>query len=290
METFFLCLFFYLVLIQYKKIFHPLEILLFLLSFYKLICLENAPPLLISSLLTFSFPFSYESTLTLPILLGLDPLQYFKEIFEDSFQHKKAIAIVLLYFALFLNALSIAIKYNKKNLARKIFHFFFFFIFLPNNKLIFQLSHLLVYFSAVFCKTGQIIKLTPFLLKEKIKHADTFSFFFLVYTLTYSHLVLYEAEYARLCISICILDSFASITGNILKKKGKSIEGLLVGIFSAYMCELILYKSANLFYHILIGIVEFICPINDNITITFCSIIYQTSIRNYTKLIPSPVL
>lgn len=284
MESFLLCLFFYLGIIQYKRLFHPLEIVLFLLAFYKLICLEHIPPLFLSAFLTFSCPFSYENTLTLPLLLGLDPSVYFKEIFENSSQYGKDIATFFLYLVLFLLGVLIATLYKQKNLARKFFHFFGFLVFLPNRKLVFLLSQGILYLAAIFCKKGWAIKILPFLLKEKIKHSDSFSLVFLIYSLTYPRLILSNLEYARLAISICILDSFASITGNILKKKGKSIEGLFAGIFSAYLCELILYRSASLFYHTLIGLVEFVCPINDNIAITFCSIVYQVTMRNSTKI------
>lgn len=169
---------------------------------------------------------------------------------------------------------------NNKNLARKNFHFFFFFICLKNSSAYLLILQVLIYISALISKSGFVTTFLRCFLNQNIEK-DSFSLLLLVGSVTYPYFFLPFEDYTRVIISICILDSFAAITGVFLKSKTRTFSGFFVGQLSSYITEYIIFKRVDFCYHILMGLVELYCPWSDNITLSATGILFQ----NYRRFI-----
>lgn len=186
----------------------------------------------------------------------------------------------LILFLMFLAAQVLALSLKNKNLARKNFHFLFFFICLKYSRLYIDCLQILIYIAALLCITRFITTfLSCFLNKNPEK--DSFSFLIFLGSITYPYFFLNREQYFKVVISICILDSFAAITGIYFKSTERSFSGFMGGQIASYITELMILKKIDIFYHTTMGIVELYCPWNDNSTLSIASVIFQYLRKNW---------
>ncbi|ELA41827.1 uncharacterized protein VICG_01179 [Vittaforma corneae ATCC 50505] len=269
-----LCLSFYLGLNRRRHVFYRSEIFIFTAVLLALLR-GHTHPLFLSSFFAFVVPFSIENIISLPVSIGFEPWKYFFQIYSTATESKHYVMYLVFILTLFCFAQALNLKIGNKNIARKTFHFLGFLTFSKMQKLNILLGCLTVYISVWICTIALITKHLTFLTKEAEVQKDCYSLTFLVFILTYSQVVLEKREFYKLLISICILDSFASFTGDILKKKKKSCEGMIVGIVASCTAEFLTLKSIDVLYHLSIGMIEYRCCINDNIAIGLSSICYH---------------
>lgn len=269
-----ICMTFILSLRTQHHIFDDLEIILFALTLLLLLRFHQAP-FLLSTFFVFIFPPSLGNAFYLPIAMGVDPWDTSFQLYQLINTSREYVAYLAIAFVLFLIAQALNIKSRNKNFSRKIFHFFGFVVYFKMEKLSIVLGELIAYSSAWAGHSGHIAGCLPFLLKKNEIKKDCFSLTILVFLLSYAQTFLIKKEFFKLLISICIHDSFASFTGGFLKKKQKSVEGFVIGMFFSCLSEYLIFRSADILYHFLMGLVELKCPINDNLGMGMASILYH---------------
>lgn len=249
---------------------------IFNIAFFALLFSSCNRSFLISTFLTYLFPFSIVNTVELPILFRsyATDIKNQQEFHYSLLSNIKEIQFICLGFYVLSFSLLVSYFLKNRNLARKCFHFFGFFIYTRNSRFYIQCSELLIYLMAAFSKTDTIKSIFKVLIKNN-PNKDAFSHILLVASYTYPYFFLNSAQYLRLCITIGILDSMASIAGIALRKKKKSFMGFAVGQLFSWIFELIYAKKISFQYHLFMGLVEYFCTINDNITLSLSSVIYQ---------------
>lgn len=273
-----LCTIFYIGFNSHRSLFCKSEVAM-LIAVLMALSHSHAHPLLLSSFFVFVYPFSIENIISLPVALGFAPWDYFLQVYNTtlmSMRYAVYLASVLVLFCL-LQALNL--KVGSKNAARKMFHFLGFATFIKMQKLNILLGYLVIYASMWVCPMHSAIRHAKFLIRETEMQKDSYSLAFLVFVLTYSQTVLRRKEFCRLLISICIQDSFASFTGDVLRKKKKSYEGMAVGIAVSCAAEFLILRSVDVLYHASVGMVEYRCGMNDNIAIGAFGVGYHLLLR-----------
>ncbi|KAI5149498.1 hypothetical protein ENBRE01_0941 [Enteropsectra breve] len=164
---------------------------------------------------------------------------------------------------------------SSNNIRRKIFHFMTLAaaLVLPMDFWQLVLKKFLLLCAALSTSSFPTLWFKMFT-SEKDYGPVVLSHLFLAGSALYPSYFLSRPDYFNTLISICIMDSFASFAGQLLKRRAKSIEGLLFGQFASYIAEYFLHKKISYRYHIFMGTVEYISPINDNIAIPLASILY----------------
>lgn len=274
-----ICCAFTFILRRELNIFRPFEIFMFNFVFYNLLLSRVNQFLLIATIFAFFNKPVISKAIDLIFLYSVIPAQL-----NDGISMKIFLSLLNpptsdVLYALFLILLFIAAQIGayllkNKNFARKNFHFLLFFLCLRNSVFYVQIFQILIYFSALLCSSNAIINFLSFLM-VKNKKKDSFSHFFIICALTYPVFFLDRSQYIKLAISICILDSFASICGIYFKSKTKSFCGFFCGQITSWIAEFILTWNIDFSYHLAMGLIELLCPWNDNISLSFFSVIYQ---------------
>lgn len=267
-----LCIIFLFGFKEYLFLFQKFELFLLFITLYSLLFQIDAFPLLVSSFFTFITPFDLHTTIELPLALGFEPVSYLKSIHN---QIDSSILTLTIFFVIFIVSEGLFYRYGDLNIRRKSIHFILFAFVLVDSNVFFIVGHSMVYISAVIIKTDIIPRYFKFLIKNGEKYKDCFSFWIIMLIVVYCREILSYDGYIRLSISIFIYDSFASITGKLLKKKEKSVVGLMIGIIMASFAEIILMRNLDIQYHIIGGLVEYYCSMNDNMIVAFYSCLYE---------------
>lgn len=161
--------------------------------------------------------------------------------------------------------IQLIIKNHNKNLKRKVFHIFLMLYFWNYNEtkriLTIYLLTLLIYFNDTSI-------LRSFLWKDEnqniiLPHIILLASFF--YT---SKLV----KYKMFIITMCILDTCASIPGTLMNSTTKTIYGTIFGAFCAISVHYFMFRNVKLFYYVLCAIVEYYCDFNDNLALPYFSL------------------
>lgn len=168
----------------------------------------------------------------------------------------------------------LACHFLSKNIRRKIFHIIAFIVFLniPASMLI-PLQYFLYF---LLCLSTTFIPTIAFRLFTNNKDYGkvVFSHIYFLAALIYPKIHLNDTLYTKVLISVCIMDSFASIVGIYCGKSQKSIYGFIGGQFSAYVAEYLLLKTVDFRFHLVAGILESIPCVNDNVIIPLGGVAY----------------
>ncbi len=203
-------------------------------------------------------------------MMNLEKLIIYNRINFYYFFFYKLLSLVIILLMLQI----IAYKIGNKNLKRKIFHFIAFILFLDLPDLLIHLFHFLIYFLIILSYT----KIPSIIFRHFINKQDygtiILSHIYLLSALVYSYPFLNKSEYQNILISICIMDSFASIFGLLFQTYNKSIYGFIAGQISSYLFEYMLKKTIDYKYHLLMGIVECFPVVNDNISLPFFGVLH----------------
>lgn len=195
-------------------------------------------------------------------------------LMKSDYMQPFLIEKLVFYFLAFFILQIIAFKLCNKNLKRKLFHFLAFFIFLNLSQSVIELFQFLIFFFVLLSFT----KIPRIFFRHFVNNKDygnfIFSHIYLLAALVYTRIFLSLDQYFNLLISICVMDSFASIVGTTLQKKGKSFYGFIAGQFFSYIFEYLLKKRVDFKYHFLIGLLECFDGVNDNILLPFSTVLY----------------
>lgn len=261
-------------IIKHTQLFGWTESIMFTFIIYKFLTL-NIYPLILSTFFILVCDPSISNAVSLPILLGFDPIQYSMElifVFCTSLSYLPYFAMVSICFFI---ALKLAVTAKLTNLSRKLFHFLALLLFIKMERLNVLLVLPLAYLSTYLCFTNFIPIHFPILLKTTRSGKDRFSLPYLLVTLVIGQTHGSRLQFLRLLLSICIHDSFASFTGGFLGKKTKSIQGMAVGFLITCFSEYFITGFVSLQYHALIAVIEYLSVTEDNLTIAMYNIIYH---------------
>ncbi|KAI4291020.1 hypothetical protein PAPHI01_0294 [Pancytospora philotis] len=170
------------------------------------------------------------------------------------------------------------------NTRRKIFHFAAFLLFSTPDRPLVLLGQHALYVFVYLVQTALPEKLFRGFLSDRDFGGGIFSHIFLLAAVLYTSGCLESTGYTKALITLCIMDSFASIAGTCAGAKGKSIQGLLGGQAAAYMAEYAQLGTVDWAYHLTMGILEYSLTVNDNIALPVASVVYF----NYVKPAAAP--
>lgn len=163
------------------------------------------------------------------------------------------------------------------NMRRKIFHIAGFFILMDSPREVLPLLAYFLYFLLWLSTT----RLSHILYKAYTNNKDyghgIFSHIYLVAALVYPRMCLDHTDYIKTLISICFMDSFASVVGIYFGSQNKSLCGFIGGQIISYAVEYAVLGSVDLKYHLFMGLIEAVISINDNILIPIASVYYLTN-------------
>lgn len=224
----------------------------------------------------FYFAFSNTQGILMPLNIFL--------LFNHSCDARTALTVLLKdrHFVLrasiiiFISALSevIALLCLGRNARRKLFHFAGFFLFVSAPPEAFRVLQYVLY--ALICLSTTRVPgvLSGAFTTSKDFGRGVFSHIFLLAALVFPRFYLCDAKYTRVLISVCIMDSFASITGTVLKKKCKSLYGFLGGQAAALTASYLVLGTLDYKYHATMGLLECIAGVNDNILLPIAATVY----------------
>lgn len=247
---------------KYLNRFSYIELFALYLSFCVLLNITEFRSLFLQILLSFSniniFILDYSSLVDLINLMVTE---------------KILVMNLLCYISIFLVAEAFSYCFLTKNICRKNFHILSFFIFINQNDLIIKASAMLLLISVIALKNNLLKKLN-FLLNDNAREKDEFSFIILLLSLLTPRFILSKKQYLNFLISLCVMDSAASIFGKLFLAKNKSNIGFFFGLTSSLFIEHIYHKQVSLLYHFLMTTVERISTGNDNLLISLSAILY----------------
>lgn len=195
-------------------------------------------------------------------------------LFETIISHYLHLINIFLYIFIFFVLQLISLNYCNKNIRRKNFHFLAMLVYKNSNQLTEKLSVLALLFSVITIRLNLIPRFCHgFLRKENLKK-DEFSLFILLICIITPSYILKQKEYLKLLISICIMDSAASIVGIAFKMRRKSWIGFFSGQIFSYAFEFYLINEVDVFYHTIIGFGELLSVSNDNLCISLLACVY----------------
>lgn len=180
----------------------------------------------------------------------------------------------------YLSLLCVLLQFNimvtfSRNIRRKLFHFFIFFYFHRTTEFKMKMGILLIYLLkhiSTFYDTKCVFE--DFLL-EKDKGKYIISHIILLESCIYPWFIYEESLYRANLISICILDSFASIAGRAMDSKRKTLVGSFVGLISCLCCDY-MFGYKNFYYYLIACVIEYKTEMNDNLILTFGPLFYLT--------------
>lgn len=280
LERVFLGLIFIASLSELKSRFHNVEVLIFVFTLLAMVQKSNASslisqPILFSTFYSFLYPFTLLGVFENCIACGLNPIDEARKIGVLLMVECKTVRRTISVLWLFVMAQIFSIMFLDKNTIRKNFHFASFLVFIRRSELIVRTSQCLIFLSVLICKAGIVQKYLALFLNTVNYKKDCFSHVFLLCAIVYPCFFLRDDKYSKLLISICIMDSFASIAGSVLGRNRRTMAGFIFGQLFAYAAEFYLWQTVDVRYHLTMGVIEFTSPINDNIAIAFSSCIFQ---------------
>lgn len=161
------------------------------------------------------------------------------------------------------------------NLKRKTFHVFAFGVFYKQYRLSFLLAEPLLVFLGLLSASRAINSLFRPFLSRNDRGGTVLSHIYLLSACVYPRLFLSHVEYVSCLISVCFQDSAASIVGEWLGKTRKSAWGAAAGMAVGTMVYFALYGTLWMApYFVYAGLVEYLVPINDNVSIPLFSVLY----------------
>lgn len=196
------------------------------------------------------------------ILLEIDFQKHIDALVCTLDYHTLMFSIILLPLCL---ALQYYIKNWNKNYRRKLFHIFLMIYFWNNNPTKQLLSVYLIIF-LLYSNNLSIYK--TFLRPNEMQ------------TLVLPHVVLLASfvytsnltNYRMYLITMCILDSCASIPGTLMLSKSRTVSGSVFGVLCAIIVHLIMIKNTKIGYYVICGAVEYYCHFNDNLALPYLSL------------------
>lgn len=263
---------------SFRKSLNSLDIReIFIIIFALIFIKSHTPgyPLLFISFLSLDSNLALIDLINILFLLKFDIIQELSTTISIIIAEKALVVRCILITIFFILLEIFFILFFDKNTRRKNIHVACFFIFIQYNKLIVELSNYLILISTCICRTTLIERFARPLLNDLNCKRDRYSHLFLLCSLSFPYYFLNKTEYIRSIISVCIMDSGASLVGSTFKKRRKTIMGLVFGQTVAYLAEYFIYNSINFRYHLFVGLVEYFCPINDNLAIPFLGTFYQ---------------
>ncbi|ORD93994.1 hypothetical protein ECANGB1_1284 [Enterospora canceri] len=186
----------------------------------------------------------------------------------------------------FIGIIFILMQYwlrNFGNLRRKLFHIVLFYTLMRLSRsetmVLIRIIEVLLYLSVLLQRNRMVLKFIDRFRNENDTGYVIYSHSYLLGCIIVSFYSLEYELFTKSLISLCILDTFTSITKDFKKKKVKNNIDMALGIICANLTHLYLYGSGDLLFYTMIGIIEHKNVINDNISITTISVIYYRNIR-----------
>lgn len=160
------------------------------------------------------------------------------------------------------------------NTKRKVFHFFVFISFVKRSLLVIQLGHLVLLLFILLQDNRKLVTLYRPFLSDRDYGERVYSHIFLLGSVLYTAILLQkDSEYHLTLISVCFLDSFASIAGRCVGYRKKSFVGLLCGFFAGNITYFLMYRNFDKWrYFVLVSLLEYFVRCNDNIILPLFSV------------------
>lgn len=280
LERLFLGLSFVVSLKEFRGRFQDMEVLIFAFTLLAMVQKSSVSslislPILFSAFYSFLYPFTLSGIFENLVACGLNPITEAQKIQALFPGELKTVWHTVLVVILFTVVQVLSVLFLDKNTRRKNFHFASFLIFIRQSELTVRIGQCLIFFAVSICKTGIIRQYFALFLNTVNRKKDCFSHVFLLCAVIYPYFFLNSCKYIKLLISICIMDSFASIAGSILGRTQKTLAGFISGQLFSYAVEFYFWHTVDFRYHLVMGMIEFTSPINDNIAIAFFSCVYQ---------------
>lgn len=202
-------------------------------------------------------------------------VEYFNVVLNQVLHDIHAFLEIVYLFGLCILTQLFLFKYTNVNIRRKMFHFFIFFVFYRECKISMLLGEgLLLLLGLVSSSIKVNMLLRPFFSRND-RGRTTLSHVYLLSACTYPSYFISHEEYVCTLISVCFVDSIASMVGEHLKTNSKSLQGTAAGVVSGILIHTWIYgKSDMTLYFLLVGMVEHLTCINDNISIPLFSVLY----------------
>lgn len=179
-------------------------------------------------------------------------------------------SICLCLVLLFLQLITIN---SPVNIKRKIIHLFLFLYYYNPNQYKEIYSKYFIFILLVFNKEIKTIYKSYLSPKDNKKYV--MSHIYILFGCFTPMLLLNKHKYRVNLITTCFLDGFASVPGQLLKKKEKTFLGFCSGVFFANLIYYLLNRKCDYFiYFVCMGIVEYYSKINDNLVLPYVSVIY----------------
>lgn len=261
---------------EYASSFSTIDMILISLSFVSVEARAVNKPLLHAFFYAFAFNtrpgilqaanilllFSYEIKNTLVTLAEFlrhnpDLISYYLAVLSACFLFE-----ILAYF------------FAGRNIRRKLFHIASFFLFVDLPGPVFLILQHVLYGLVLLSMTALPDTIFLKFTSNKDFGKGIYSHIFLMMGLMCPSLYLTRDEYIKTLISICFMDTFASVSGMYFGSDTKSWTGFLGGQASAFIAEYIALGTVDYKYHMVIGLIECFVDVNDNVMIPICSVLY----------------
>lgn len=167
-------------------------------------------------------------------------------------------------------------KHQCVNTKRKMFHFFAFLSFVRRSLLVVHIGHLVLLLFILLQDNRKLVCLYRPFLSHRDYGERVYSHILLLGSVLYPAVLLKaDSDYHLVMISICFLDSFASIAGRCAGHRKKSLIGLLCGFFAGNIVYFLMYHSFLKWrYFVLASLLEYFVMCNDNIVLPLFSVFF----------------
>lgn len=166
------------------------------------------------------------------------------------------------------------------NARRKIFHFFVFFVFHREYEISVTLAQGLLLLLGILSSSSGVNMFFRSFFSRHDRGRTILSHVYLVSACVYPGFFIAHEEYVATLISVCFVDLMASVVGELLETKSKSLWGTASGILSGTLVYIGIYGSVDMLpYFVFAGLVEYSSPVNDNISIPLLSVLYFRYLR-----------
>lgn len=167
-------------------------------------------------------------------------------------------------------------KHRCVNTKRKMFHFFVFLSFVRRSLLVIHLGHVVLLLFILLQDNKKLAGLYRPFLSHRDYGERVYSHILLLGSVLYTAVLLpTDRDYHLVLISVCFLDSFASIAGECVGQRKKSLAGLLCGFFAGNIAYFLMYRSfLEWRYFVLASMLEYFVRCNDNIVLPLFSVFF----------------
>lgn len=215
------------------------------------------------------------SARVLECIAMFDVERYFWHVSTQIVQNFCAFVEIATISCLCILAQALLFSMANINLKRKMFHFFAFLVFYREHRVSFVLAECLLLILGIVSSSGGINSLFKPFLSRHDRGKAILSHFYLLAACVYPRYFVHGREYVCTLISVCFLDSMASIVGGVFRAQSKSAQGTVAGIVSGTLVYFLMYRETDMaLYFVCMGLVERIACANDNLTIPLASIVY----------------